>query len=246
MSQLNPDVLVVVHCYSGDRQQVIDLLPVYQHHQAPIVIVSPDDSPVTGIGPHICRTAGKRAYIGQLSWDRQYEQLKALLDYPQKWFLLNDADSFVIPAKLPDYLLEDENTVWSNEVNDFRIPGQTWPGVDKPWPLDYHKGFPLIAMQPPYFLHRKALEAIVAKCKGMKADPITPFIDWWWVPACYKAHVKHKPFRTGASCETVTPLGVAVMSERIVKYKASFIHSVKSGAVMNQLVDLYHTTHGRP
>lgn len=244
MPDLNPSLLVACHCYAGDRQQVIELLPMMEHHKAPIVIISPTDSQVHRIGPHICRAAGKRAYIGQLSWDRQYEQLKTLLEYPQKWFLLNDADSFVMDAKLPDYLFDDPDMVYSNEVNDFRVPGGTWPGVDKPWPLDYHQGYPLIAMQPPYFLSRQAMEKIVATCKGLVACPITPFIDWWWIPACHAAGLKHAPFKSGASCETVTPHGVAVMSECITKRGATFIHSVKSGKVMNQLVELHKKRNG--
>lgn len=244
---MNDNLLVVCHCYAGDRRQVVELLPMMEHHKAPIVIISPRDSQVHGIGPHICRAAGKRAYIGQDSWDRQWLQLKVLLEYPQQWFLLNDADSFVIPAKLPDYLFEDENCVWSNEVTDFRRPGEMFNDRGKmvgPWPKDYHAGLPLIAMQPPYFLHRKALEAIVAHAMSLVACPITPFIDWWWVPACHIAKVDHKPFRNGASCETVTDNGVAVMSECIVQRKAQFIHSVKSGAVMRRLVNLYRKTHG--
>ncbi len=240
---MNPDLLVACHCYAGDRQQVLELLPMMEHHKAPIVIISPSDSQVHNIGPHICRTAGKRAYVGQLSWDRQHAQLKTLLEYPQKWFLLNDADSFVMEAKLPDYLFEDDNTVWSNEVNDFRVPGESWQGLP-PWPLDFHKGYPLIAMQPPYFLGRKALEKIVAFTEGMQACPICPFIDWWWVPACHGAGVEHKRFKTGASCETVTPSGIAAMSECISQRGASFIHSVKSGKMMKQLVDLYKRRNG--
>lgn len=240
---MNADVLVVCHCYAGDRQQVLDLLPMYEHHGAPVLIMSPEDSQVHGVGPHICRAAGKRAYVGQESWDRQHLQLKMLIEYPQKWFLLNDADSFVMTPTLPDYLFSDDNTVYSNQVEDFRKPGESWQG-SPPWPMDYHAGLPLIAMQPPYFLSRAALEKIVAHTEGLQACPITPFIDFWWVPACYAAGVKHKPFWTGASCETVTPNGVAVMLDCIVNRKASFIHSVKSGAVMKTLVDAYRSAHG--
>ncbi len=240
---LNPDLLVTCHCYSGDRNQVLELLPYFEHHQAPIVIVSPVDSQVHKIGPHICRVAGGVGYTGQVSWDRQYLQLAALLDYPQKWFLLNDSDSFCVLQKLPDYLFEDDNIVYSNEVNDFRKPGESWQGLP-PWPKDYHKGFPLIAMQPPYFLSRAALEKIVKHAKGLKACPITPFIDWWWIPAIYAAKVKHKPFRKCASCETVTPLGKAVMRQCVKERQAQFLHAIKSGAVADEMVKLYRDTHG--
>lgn len=242
ITDLNPDVLVAVHGYAGDRKQMEELLPVYEHHERPIVFLTPTDSQVHGISMHICRTAGRRAYIGQLSWDRQHDQLKLLLEYNHAWYLLNDSDSFVITPKLPDYLFEDENVVYSNQVDDFRKPGETFNDrgtIVGPWPKDYHAGFPLIAMQPPYFLHRSALEKIVKNSEGLKACPITPFIDWWWVPACHKAHVKHKPFRHGASCETVTSHGEAVMTQCIRERGATFIHSVKSGAVKDRLMAAY-------
>lgn len=233
-----PSVLVTVHGYSGDQHQIRELMPVYQHHGYPIVVVGPADSPIEHMDGHICINAGRRAYIGQDSWDRQYLQLKALLKFPQEWFLLNDSDSFVMTPKLPDYLFQDENTVYSNEVTDFRVPGESWQG-QPPWPLDYHKGYPLIAMQPPYFLSRKALQKIVDTCEGLQACPTTPFIDWWWVPACFRAHLKHRPFTGGASCETVTPNGLTVMSN-CVRDGAIFIHSVKSGAVMQHLRNVHN------
>jgi hypothetical protein len=231
---LNPDLLVACHCYYGDRQQVLELLPMMEHHKASLVIVSPTDSPVTGIGPHLCITAGKRAYIGQDSWDRQYLQLKELLQFPHKWFLLNDSDSFCLSPKLPDYLFEDEDTVWSNEVEDFRKPGVPW-GPYNPIPVDYHAGYPIIAMQPPYFLSRKALQKIVDTCEGLVACPITPYIDWWWIPAVYKAGLKHKCFRDCVSCESKSRIGQKWMKLRISQ-GAEFIHSVKKGRIMKDLI----------
>lgn len=243
VSNLNPDLLVVCHCYSGDRQQVLDLLDVYEHHEAPVVIVSPTDSPVHNVGPHHTRVAGEVAYIGQKSWDRQHAQLELLLEYPQKWFLLNDSDSFYVTPKLPAYLFERDDTVYSNQVNDFRIPGQRYVDAtnDVTWPVDYHKGYPLLAMQPPYFLHRNALEKIVKASKGLVACPITPFIDWWWIPAVYAAGVRHEGFRNCASCETVTANGIAVMSECVSLRGAEALHSIKSGAVKNLMLSLHRS-----
>lgn len=236
----NRKTLVSVHGYAGDAHQVFGLLDVFEHHQCPIVVVSPEDSKIEQVGPHICRFAGKRAYIGQDSWDRQHLQLKLLLEYDFDWYLMNDADSFVASPQIPDYLFRDRYAVYSNEVTDFRVPGTRSHGVD--WSLDYHAGYPLIAMQPPYFMSRVALEQIVAVSEGMIACPITPFIDWWFVPACVKAGLNHKPFRNGASCETVTPHGLAVMSERVAKHGAVCLHSIKSSEVKDQLMALYHST----
>jgi hypothetical protein len=245
MNQHRPgnETLVVIHAYKGDEHQVKALMPVFEHHRLPIVIITPWDAPIKTMGPHICREAGQVAYIGQKSWDRQYLQLKTLLDYPHQWFLCNDSDSFVLPADLPEFLFKDKNTVWSNEVDDFRVPGGTWPGVSEPWPMDYHKGLPLIAMQPPYFFHRNVLEKIVKTCEGLQACPITPFIDWWWVPACDKAHVKHARYPGCASCENVTEMGKAVMRQCVTERGAVFIHSVKTKEVMEDLVRIYKRLH---
>jgi hypothetical protein len=169
--------------------------------------------------------------------------MRILLEYPFDFYLMNDSDSFCITQEIPQYLYDHPDTVFSNQVDDFRKPGESWEGM-KPWPLDYHKGMPLIAMQPPYFLSRDSVAKIVSAGPGVKACPITPFIDWGMVQACYEAGVKHAPFSLGASCETVTANGVAVMSECIVKRKAQFLHSIKSAKVRNQLVDLYRKTHG--
>jgi len=247
---MNPGLLVAVHCYQGDRHQVEMLLPYFCHHEAPVVIVSPVDSQVHYIGPHHTKCAGLVQYFGQKSWDRQYAQLKLLLiDYPEiEWFLLNDADSFCLTPKLPDYLFEDKYTVYSNEVEDFRKPGGntfTPPGMDY-WPLDYHAGFDLVAMQPPYFLSRQALEKIVETCEGMAACPTTPFIDWWWIPACKKAGLKHLPFRTGASCETVTPNGKACMRSAILTSGATFIHAVKDQEALNGVLTAHYERTTKP
>lgn len=236
---MNKNTLVCVFGYEGDRKQVLDLLPMYEHHGTPLVIFSPVDSQLNGIGPHICRHAGEKAYIGQKSWDRQISQMKLMLEYPFDWFLMNDSDSFVLTPELPAYLYEDETTVWGNEVNDFRVPGQQWEPPSGPtWPLDYHKNFPLIAIQPSYFMHRRAVERFIRAGEGEIACPITPFIDWQVPYVCTIAGLKHKPFKTGASCETVTAQGVAVMTQCIER-GATFIHSVKSAAVMNRLLEVY-------
>lgn len=216
---------------------------MYSHHGFPLVIMSPEDSKIENVGPHICRFSGKRAYIGQDSWDRQLAQLKLLLEYDFNWFLLNDSDSFVLTPELPGYLYESIDTVYSNEVTDFRIPGETWTGEGGPitWPLDFHKDFPLIAMQPPYFMSRRALSRLVTAGEGAIACPITPFIDWWFPYVCTIAKLNHRPFVNGASCETVTENGILVMSECILKRGATFIHSVKSKSSLNRLLAAYNS-----
>ncbi|MCK9587773.1 MAG: hypothetical protein M0Q93_00235 [Terrimicrobiaceae bacterium] len=236
----NRKTLVSVHGYAGDQQQVWDLLPVFEHHRCPVIILSPEDSHIENVKGHICRFAGKRAYVGQDSWDRQHLQLKVLLEYDFDWYLLNDSDSFIISPQIPDYLFESKDVVWSNEVKDFRVPGTTSHGVD--WPMDYHAGYSLIAMQPPYFLSRVTLEKLVVASEGLVACPTTPFIDWWFLPACKKAGLVHAPFRNGASCETITQNGVSAMANAVSNEKAVCLHSIKSLEIRKMLVQAYKKT----
>lgn len=235
-------VLVSVHGYAGDSSQIHALLPWYEHHGFPVVIVTPEDSKIKKVGPHICRFAGKRAYTGQLSWDRQIAQMKLLLEYKEfDWFLMNDSDSFMLDPVLPDYLYEYENTIYSNLVDDFRKPGESWEGLP-PWPNDYHNGFPLQASQPPYFCSRKVLEKLVS-LPHQEACPITPFIDWLLIVLPVLAGVHLKPFRNCASCESVTPLGIGQLS-KCVKNGATAIHSVKTRGVADLLNGIYKKRNG--
>lgn len=227
MSELNPGLLVSVHCYQGDAKQVKLLMRYYAHHQAQVVVVSPNDSPVGNIGKHWCITAGEAGYIGTKTWIRQKLQMERLLALPGnfRWFLMNDADSICLAPKLPAYLFEDDNVMWSNLINDFRRPGETSHGVT--WPLDYHKGFPIWASQPPYVMSRAAMMKIAAQIPNVPEDPITPFIDWVMVAAPTLAGVKLKPFQRGASCGTGTPEGLATITKHVGEKGATFIHAIK-------------------
>lgn len=236
MSELNPKTLVSVHCYQGDAEQVRINLRLYEHHQCPVVIVSPENSKVTGIGPHWSIWAGEVGYVGMHTIRRQSYQLQALINLPGNfdWFLMNDSDSFCITPKLPNYLYEDQNVIYSNLVPDFRIPGQTSHGVT--WPKDYHAGYvQLVASQPPYWAHRRALEKIIPQLLNVQDDGITPFIDWGMAAAPQLAGVPMKRFHGCASCETQTPLGRAVMSENVER-GATFVHAIKTREGLNAVL----------
>lgn len=258
---MNDKTLVVVCGYAGDQQQIEELRPWYEHHRCPIVIMSPDDSRIERVGPHICRFGGKRAYIGQDSLDRQWIHMRMALEYEFDWYLLHDSDSIIMTPEIPAYLYERDDVVWSNQVTDFRVPGATWvdvaTGATTVWPEDYHAGFPLIAMQPPYFLSRKMLTHLVAMSakwdsvedslqsdkarNAIQACPICPFIDWYWVQLVVKAQVEHRGFINGASCETVTKNGLEVMSNRVAG-GSTIIHAIKSGKVARHLSNIHRRT----
>jgi len=177
---MNEDTLVAVCCYDGDQTQVIHALRMYMHHECPVIAFSPTDSKAHINYPGVeCRFVGKRAYIGQESLDRQRLHFEVLLSYPQKYFLLNDSDSFCLSAELPKALYLDAGVVWSNEVGE---------------PRPHASPYPKIAMHPPYFFSRAALEKMYRASEKIRAHPITPYIDWWTLAACCEAGLSRRSF----------------------------------------------------
>lgn len=248
---LNADTLVAVHCWQGDALLVEAFFPQYRHHQCPVVVLSPADSPVVIEGVE-CRSAGRRGYFGQESLDRQREHLKLLLEYPQTHFLLNDADSMCLSPELPTYLYENaENTLWSNEVRESR-----------PHPSPYDK----IGVHPPYFLTRSTIEKMLA-VGPVEAHPITPFIDHMMLQLACEAGVAHRSYpdgksfpawRHGAIPETkelghdyvheqasTGVDGARRMVQMVRNNGVIFVHSVKHPPVRDQLVEAFATRRTR-
>jgi hypothetical protein len=240
---VNENTLVSVHCYQGDADLVREFMPQYLHHECPVVVMSPADSPVRIHGME-CRSAGKRGYFGQGSLDRQREHLKLLLTYPFRYFLLNDADSFCLSPELPAYLYKHENVLWSNEVTEGR---------------PHASPYPKLGVHPPYFLTRATIEKMLTV--NVKAHPITPFIDWYMLALACEAGVGHAAFpdgrsfpawRHGAIPETKElghdfhheetrggVDGAKLMSSQVRSSGVIFIHSVKHPHVRDELVEAY-------
>src|ERR1035437_5005933 len=132
---MNEDTRVAVCCYEGDGHQVIEALEFFLHHECPLTVLAPEDSKVDVNYPGVTNVfAGKRAYLGQDSLDRQVLHLKALLQFPENHFLIHDADSVLLDPKIPDYLYAEPDVVWSNQVNDAIPEHQSsfpegWPHV---------------------------------------------------------------------------------------------------------------------
>jgi len=214
--------IVTIHGYAGDAHQINDLRPMYEHHNLPIVVMTPEDSRIEKFGPHICRWGGKREYIGLKSFARQVEHWKIMLDYDATHYLCNDSDSFCISPELPTYLYE-EDVVWSNEVSDLMHnlpPPYAWPRF---------------AMQPPYFLSRHLVERLIAAAPFVVPDPRMLFIDWFFMACCVKGGIPHKNFRDGMSCCTRNPHGLKVMTDQVWRHGKIFIHSVKNATIRRQL-----------
>lgn len=227
---MNPDTRVSVHCYEGDKQQVIDMLPAYTHHGCPVTIISPDDSRVelpAVPGLLDCAFGGKRQSMGQLSLDRQREHMRMLLGYPEHFFLMNDADSVCLSPELPAYLYAEPDILWSNLVYD-PIPAQQ---------RGYAPGFPRLAFQPPYFLSRPTIERLLAVAEGVVANPVMPYIDHYMVQLSVKAGLVWKGFPDGVSTGISIEPGKMELAQVEVRHKgAVFIHSVKDRMFLDPLL----------
>lgn len=220
---MNANTLVSVHCYSGDLHQVEILMPYIQHHECPVVIVSPTDSPAILPGVD-CRQAGLRAYVGQVSLDRQRAQLELLATYPQEWFLANDSDSICLVPEIPRYLFRSKDIFWSNEVLDWRT---------HPTP------YPKLALQPPYFFHRNVLlRMLTVPREKVMAHEITPFIDYYMLQLTEEAGIKHESFPDGTSCGTSHDEGLAYMTTQIYGPRSKcFLHSIKTRRALKSIVE---------
>lgn len=229
----NPDTLVSVHGYAGDAHQVRFMMPYFLHHDCPVVVMSPEDSPITEVqvgkkAGVTYETGGKRAYIGQLSLDRQIIHMQMLLKHPQKFFLMNDADSVCLSPQLPQYLYDEPEVMWSQVVSDAM---HIRPDPNYPWPR--------LAFQPPYFCSRGVLEKLLTVASDIKAEPQTPFIDWCMMAWAVAAQVPFKSFPDGISCATErNPQGTYWMSGGIQHNGVIFLHSIKSLPV---LIEMAHS-----
>lgn len=229
---MNDNTMVVVCGYSGDAHQIRTLMPYYLHHRCPILILSPEDSPILPTQLQIrkelgFRQGGKRAYIGQLSLDRQIAHLKLMLTMPPeyKYFLAHDSDSVVLDPRLPNYLYSEPDVLWSNIVSDaMHDPHRP---ADYPWPH--------LAFQPPYFMSRTTIERLLTVADSIKADPHTPFIDWCMMAWAVAAKIPYKNFPDGASCSTAPGEGLRVMTELVDRSGRYIIHSVKTAESLKQL-----------
>jgi hypothetical protein len=240
---MNKDTRVVVCCYNGDSHQVIEALEFYLHHECPLTVMSPEDSRAEinypGVTNHF---GGKRAYIGQDSLDRQADHLRAMLTFPEKYFLIHDSDSFLLDAKIPDYLYAEPDLVWSNQVDDAIPEHQN----------SFEPGWAHVAFQPPYFLSRKTIEAMLAVKDDprVKASPVMPFIDFYMVQLTMVAGLPWKRLNDAISCpiaidlRKVNPsktdletysMGFKIAMESVRHKGTMVLHSVKNSVAVREL-----------
>ena len=220
---MNEDTRVGVCCYAGDGDQVLANLGLYLHHGCPVTILSPEDSKVEIQHPGVVnRFGGKRAHVGQDSLDRERRHLEILLEFPEKYFMIHDADSVCLDPKFPDYLYAEPDLVWSNQVNNTLREHQPY----------FPKGWPHIAFQPPYFLSRKTIEALLAVADDPQcvASPMMPFIDHYMLQLTYTAGL---PWKRLVGCVACQPH----LARELVRRGVSIFHGIKDTKDMYALLD---------
>ena len=217
---MNPDTLVVVHCYQGDTELVNAMLPWFKHHETPVLLLSPADSPVEIIDPQVENaSAGEAGWKGQHTLHRQVEHWKLALARPQNWFLLNDADSLCLSPDLPAYLYSDPFKFWCNVLCHENEHLDT----DKP------------NLNPPYFMNRDVLQALVDASESLEIPEeanLEPH-DWGQaIDGFYSylvmnlLHIPYENFPDGA---TTWPRGVGDLVDQCHTRGARLLHGVKNG-----------------
>lgn len=225
---MNDNTLVAICGYQGDAHQIRNALPYYFHHKCPVVVCSPDDSPINAqlLGGSFkgldYRFGGKRAYVGQMSLDREVEHLKILLTYPQNFFLVHDSDSVCLSPRIPDYLYHTD-CLWSNQVSD----------LCHQRPDTYT--LPRLAFQPPYFMTRRVIQGLIDAAPQVPTEQQTPFIDWCLMAWCMKAGLPSQTFPDGVSCPSWTPESLAAMSNAVRNEGRIFVHSIKHLDVLRKI-----------
>jgi hypothetical protein len=235
---MNPDTLVAVSAYAGDLNQVLHNLPYYLHHRCQLVILSPTDAPIERIDHPgvICMQVGKRGWIGPQTLERHRLFLETLLKFPHKHFLFHDADSICLSPRLPKFLYDRPDVIWSNEVTD------TNPAPSK---------LPKLALQPPYFFSRRTIEGCLNAAKNLPTSyyagaaghgelPVpTECIDHYQLQLAEGSSFEHKNFYTGASFETKSDLGRNEMINMVRNHGRNLIHSVKTKEVLDLLLSAH-------
>lgn len=229
---MNEDTLVVVHCYAGDQEQVEFMLPKYLHHDAPVLLLSPEDAPVKLDHPQVtCRSAGLAGWKGIHTLRRQIEHMEIAAEFPKRYFLLNDSDSVCLSADLPTYLYEDpDGKFYSNEGCDSvaRKEAGTWSIQD-----EYNQ-----TLQPPYFVSRPALLRMLAAAGPALALCIKndeAGIDELLAEMVRCAGLTRVPYPDGIHRETRNLNELARVYYMARVYGTRMIHSVKTKDALDTL-----------
>lgn len=231
---MSNNILLSIHCYDGDSHIVNFMLKQHEKLNFPIIIMSPEDSPVKGNNSHLCLQSGRKGYTGYHTLERQKLQMERLLEeHHFDYYLMHDADSVCLCSELPDYLFSDD-CFYSNIVSDhFHRRPLGW-------------SLPRIAFQTPYFMSRKILKKFIDAARNFNSTNIpdhgTAFIDFWMMKIAVDNNIPYKNYLDGTSCPAY-PFGSdghLHHRELISLFGHKFIHAIKTESVLDDLVSLYN------
>jgi hypothetical protein len=246
---MNNNTRISVHCYEGDAHQIADAKQLYLHHECPVTVISPTDSPAAPIEGLEMRNAGQRdgsveermvdgairvVTSGPIANQRQIEQMKLLLTYPEDFFLMNDADSFCLSPQIPKYVYDRSDIIWCNYVHD-PLP------ANQPGYASYPKKFPHAAMQPPYFLTRRSIERLIAVADQVVPNKVMPWIDHFMLQLAWAANVEPKRFLDSVASDVDRyPENLEPTLRLIRNQGCVFVHSSKSPKTWQPMIEAHN------
>lgn len=232
---MNEDTLVVVHCYQGDAALVRTCLKCFVHHERPVLILSPADSPVEIEYPGVeNKSAGKAGWKGIHTLWRQMDHWGLALESDAQWFLLNDADSLCITPEIPAYLYTDPYKVWCNVLCH-----------ENEHQEDDHPN-----LNPPYFMHRNVLTALLERGRELEPPPddvdpdIPPGAYWQAIDGFYTMLTLNElkiPYENYPDGATTWPRGWGDMVDQVKDRGARMLHGVKTNSELTLLQFAWNT-----
>ena len=140
---------------------------------------------------------------------------------------MNDADSMCLSPKLPDYLYEEPDVLWSNVV---------WIESQGEKDESDRRRLPNVALQPPYFASRRTLAALLAMSFPYQ-NSFDGFIDHFMTRAAVESGIMWKGFHDGISSALSMNNNELQRAQVAVRHRgAVFIHGVKTPRFWQPLV----------
>jgi hypothetical protein len=123
--------LIAVLCYDGDADQVEHQLPSYTHHGSRVLLLSPQDAPVSLPHPQVtCISAGLSGWKGKHVAYKLMDHWEIMLERAEDWFLVHEPDSVCLSPELPEEIYERDDLLWSMALGEPNQPGVNY---NAPW-----------------------------------------------------------------------------------------------------------------
>jgi len=212
------DTLILVQAFAPYAEMVARHLPLWRRHGCRVVISSPRNSfcEISGVE---CVAHGEEGHAGPVSLDRWKEILRWLWGQPYEFFLMHESDSVCLSDRIPEYLYDNYDTFFSNELLDNANPPTQQAYCVAPW-----------------FFSRGVLRRV--NVASEKAAYRPPFHGDRWVGQLLEEEgIPHRGFSPGVACGTLFPgSGDLPIVRSALRAGASMIHGVKSQIILDELI----------